>query len=123
MSALPHENFATASNGDLFRNSDNRVVREKYAYTFSNISSGKELCSTLRAGEYAWPGGYPLYFIAGDGESLHFKCVKENLYSCIYSIRHSSRDGWDIVGCEVNYEDEEMMCGHCGDKIESAYGG
>ncbi len=96
---------------------DMATIREKYAYTHKEITSGKELCATLRAGEYAWPGGYQLLFIASDGGLLHFDCVRENLYQCIYSIRHEIDDGWRIVGCEM-IEDiadgENLYCDHCG---------
>jgi hypothetical protein len=36
-----------------------------------------ELKSILRAGPYAWPGGYPQYFIAGDGNALSFAAVHQ----------------------------------------------
>ena len=31
------------------------------------------------AQKYAWPGGYPMYVIMADGESLYPDCLKENL--------------------------------------------
>jgi hypothetical protein len=35
-----------------------------------------ELKSILRAGPYAWPGGYPLYFLTIDGGTLSFAAVQ-----------------------------------------------
>ena len=30
-------------------------------------------------------------------------------------------DGWQLVAIEVNWEDPELFCDHCGSRIESAY--
>jgi len=81
----------------------------------------KELKTQLRAGEYAWPGGYPLFFITSDGESLSFEAVRDNLRSVIHSMRHKSNDGWRVVGCDVNWEDASLYCDHTGKRIGSAY--
>src|SRR5258708_12352856 len=35
-----------------------------------------EIKGLLRAGQYAWPGGYPLYFITSDGAALSFGTVR-----------------------------------------------
>ena len=101
-----------------------RVIREKedYSFHYLDIVSGKQLRATLRAGPYAFPGGYPLYFIADDGEPLSFQAVRDNLYQCIHSIHNGINDGWRIIGCEVNWEDPDMVCAHEGTKIESAFG-
>ena len=81
----------------------------------------KELKTQLRSGEYAWPGGYPLFFIADDGESLSFEAVRDNLRSVIHSMRHGVNDGWRVVGCDVNWEDASLYCDHTGKRIGSAY--
>jgi len=31
-------------------------------------------------------------------------------------------DDWRLVGVEINYEDTDLYCCHCGEQIESAYG-
>ncbi len=82
----------------------------------------KQLKSQLRSGEFAWPGGYPLYFITSDGEAISFEAVRENLKSVIWSMRNKVNDGWRVIGCEVNWEDDSMTCAHTGEPIESAYG-
>ncbi len=113
--------FWLASNGDLCKDDETcEIVREKYAYHHSTIETGKELRATLRAGPYAWPGGYPLFIGSSTGESAHFECVKENLSSIIHDLRHSHRFG--PMYCEINYENTELYCDHCNKKIESAYG-
>lgn len=73
-------------------------------------------------GPYAWPGGYPLYFIMSDGEALSFKAVEENACLIRDAIIQKDNSGWRVVSIEVNYEDDELYCSHSGDKIECAYG-
>jgi len=73
---------------------------------------------------YAWPGGYPLYYICQDGGTLCPACANGGNGSIAY-ISNSS-DGiddaqWHIVGQDVNYEDNLLFCGHCNAQIEAAY--
>ena len=82
----------------------------------------KQLKQQLRDGSFAWPGGYPLFFITSDGEALSFEAVRENIKSVIWSMRNKVSDGWRVIGCEVNWEDDSMTCAHTGEPIESAYG-
>ena len=86
------------------------------------IMTTKQLKAQLRDGSFAWPGGYPLYFVASDGEALSFDAVRGNLKSVIWSMRHKVNDGWRVIGCEVNWEDSTLTCAHTGEPIESAYG-
>ena len=81
----------------------------------------KDLKAQLRAGEYAWPGGYPLFFITTDGAALSFEATRANLRSVFDSMRNGIDDGWRIVGCDVNWEDASLFCDHTGKRIESAY--
>jgi len=81
----------------------------------------KDLKTQLRAGEYAWPGGYPLFFITSDAAALSFEATRANLRSVIHSMRNGIDDGWRIVGCDVNWEDASLFCDHTGKRIESAY--
>jgi hypothetical protein len=76
----------------------------------------------LEAGPYAWPGGYPRYFIARDGEALSFKAVEANAHL----IREALRDGddvsgWFVIAVDVNWEDPDLYCAHTNERIESAY--
>jgi len=86
-----------------------------------NIYTTKDLKNQLRAGDVAWPGLYPLFFIASDGEALSFEAVRDNLKSVIHSMRHQINDGWRIIGCDVNWEDPSLFCAHTNKRIESAY--
>jgi hypothetical protein len=68
--------------------------------------------------EFAWPGGYPMYYITSDGGVLSPKAVVENESLC------SDPDDpqWHIIGHQINWEDENLTCDHTGDRIPSAYG-
>lgn len=71
---------------------------------------------------FAWPGGYPRFFVCSDGEPLSFAVARENKRLILESIRGGYDDGWRIVACEINWEDSELACAHSGEYIESAYG-
>lgn len=70
---------------------------------------------------YAWPGGYPRYFITSDGEALSYEAAREEAEQIRTAIREKSRDGWRVVAVDVNWEDPALYCCHTNDRIESAY--
>ena len=98
------------------------VLRENYCLTHREISTVADLKATIRAGQYAWPGGYPMFFITSDGAALSFDAVEQEFSQVAYAVRHKSNDGWRVVGCDINYEDTDLVCVHTGEPIESAYG-
>lgn len=71
---------------------------------------------------YAWPGGYPLFYLCRDGGVLCHKCMNKEIAEIDDSTRRKLRDGWEVRACDVHWEGEPMTCGHCNDEIESAYG-
>jgi hypothetical protein len=73
------------------------------------------------ANPYAWPGGYPRFFLMNDGECLSFAAARDNAELIRESIANNSRDGWQVVACDVNWEDADMVCAHTGEPIECAY--
>ena len=81
----------------------------------------REIKVALRAGKYAWPGGYPLYFIATNGDPLSFEAVRKGWrHVCEAHIK----DGpacWDVSAIDINYEDGDLRCAETGERIESAY--
>jgi hypothetical protein len=85
------------------------------------IDSISDFRSAVRHGPYAWPGGYPVYFVCDDGSSLCTKCVNEERRNILESIARKSRDGWRVIGADINYEDNMLHCEHCNERIESAY--
>lgn len=58
---------------------------------------------------YAWPGGYPMFYLDSENNVLCPDC--------------SNADGYDapVVAYDVNYEDKSLYCDDCSKQIESAY--
>jgi hypothetical protein len=71
---------------------------------------------------YAWPGGYPLHIVMGDGGCLCCDCAKQKFRQIARSTIQGQRDGWNVAGVMINWEDVDLSCDHCGRTIESAYG-
>ena len=70
---------------------------------------------------YAWPGGYPLFFVTSDGEALSFAAARAQRRNILEAISGGYNDGWRIVGAQINWEDADLTCAHTGAPIESAY--
>ena len=66
---------------------------------------------------FAWPGGYPLYYITKDSGVLCPSCANDN----INLTTDIDDPQWYIVAVDANYEDDFLYCDHCGKQIESAY--
>ena len=62
---------------------------------------------------WAWPGGYPIFYICADGGVLCSKCANKE-------IELTGDPQWRIVDADINCEDE-CYCDHCADPIEAAY--
>ena len=76
----------------------------------------------MRNGAYAWPGGYPLYFVTSDGAALSFDAAKQNRRYILQAIAHRNDRTWRIVGVDINWEDDTLYCDDTGARIPSAYG-
>ena len=74
-----------------------------------------------KANRYAWPGGYPLYYVTTDGAALCADCMTKERISIVRSTVENARDGWNVSGQDVNWEDSDLYCDHCSKRIESAY--
>lgn len=72
----------------------------------------------LSRNPYAWPGGYPLFAVMDDGGALCHKCCAEEREAIGTT---TGRDGWNVVAITANWEDPDLLCDHCGSRIESAY--
>ncbi|MCF7994964.1 MAG: hypothetical protein K9L32_01980 [Chromatiaceae bacterium] len=72
---------------------------------------------------YAWPGGYPVYMLMGDGGVLCSTCVSREIRLIVDATRPngSADQQWSCVAVDVNWEDPQLLCDHCGERIESAY--
>ena len=78
--------------------------------------------SAMRNGPYAWPGGYPCYFVTSDGAALSFEAARKERRNILESIAHRLNDGWRVIGLDVNYEDDQLYCDQTNERIPSAYG-
>lgn len=74
-----------------------------------------------KASLYAWPGGYPLFYVCTDGGTLCPQCVTKERAQIFRSTHEGSHNGWAIAGIDVNYEDINLYCDHCGQSIDPAY--
>lgn len=88
------------------------------------INSISDFRKAMRIGPYAWPGGYPLFFLLSDGEALSFKAAKANIREMLEALAEPQcrYSGWRPVALEINYEDNDLYCAHTNEKIEAAYG-
>lgn len=120
------EHFFIADNGALHDtrmvNWHKRPIRWNYRRTFRNIKSINQFKATLRNGPYAWPGGYQMFLLCSDGAPLCFKCGHKEARNIISAIADKRNDGWRVVACDINHEDNNCYCAHCSDKIPAAYG-
>lgn len=89
------------------------------------ILTVSDLRKAFRHGPYAWPGGYPCYFVMADGEALSFKAARENRRLLLEALANRLKgwqdDGWQPVALEVNWEEPDLFCAHTGERIESAH--
>jgi len=70
---------------------------------------------------YAWPGGYPMAAITADGGCLCAGCVKKEWKLICEETFQNTNCGFRVAGVDVNWENTELHCDHCGARIESAY--
>lgn len=86
------------------------------------ISNKHQFLVILAEGPWAWPGGYPLFFVTSDGEALSFRSAEQEREAICEAIAESDKGScWDVIGVEINYEDPELYCCHSGERIKSAY--
>lgn len=71
---------------------------------------------------YVWPGGYARVMLVSDWTPLHHSCAKANAKLIIRAIRDNDpTGGWLFIGDFVNWEDPDLYCGDCGQRIKSEY--
>lgn len=68
---------------------------------------------------YAWPGGYPMYYIYFDAYGHPAILCPECAQETWEQIQRGEETG--TLYFETNWEDPELYC-ECGKRIESAYG-
>ena len=86
-----------------------------------SINSISDFRRAMRNGPYAWPGGYPCYFIMSDGEALSFKAARKERRQLLEALRDGDDSGWRPIAVEINWEDAALYCTHTNERIPSAY--
>ena len=69
--------------------------------------------------KWAWPGGYPLYYVCEDSGILCSQCANDEIE---FTSNPEAESMWKIAAAEINYEDDNLECCHCNKMCESAYG-
>ena len=91
------------------------------------IASVGDFRRAVRHGQYAWPGGYPCYFVMADGEALSFDAAKTERRYILEALRDRAHGypngGWLPASFEINWEDNDLLCAHTNERIPAAYGG
>ena len=66
---------------------------------------------------WAWPGGYPIFYLAADCETICATCANKP------EFRTWNEDDLEhlIIASDINWETTDMVCGNCNERIESAY--
>lgn len=77
----------------------------------ANINTFERINGSLPA--YAWPGGYPIYYLDGENSILCPKCATESLNDAV---------PFRPVAGDVHWEGAPLYCDNCSAEIESAYG-
>jgi len=86
------------------------------------IKSISDYRRAVRNGPYAWPGGYPVYFLMADGEACSFNAIaKECRREVLTALASGSDEQWTPIALEINWEDGNLICAHTNERIESAY--
>ena len=88
-----------------------------------DINTVNEFRKAVRLGKWAWPGGYPTYFVCDDGTALCHDCAKTERRLILDAISHPEYwSGWEVVALDINWEDPDLYCNNCSARIENAYG-
>jgi hypothetical protein len=59
--------------------------------------------------------------LADDGGCICHKCAKAESYNILHSNLFGYKDGWAFQTAFINWEDTQLYCDNCGDRIESEY--
>lgn len=84
----------------------------------NSISDFRKAC---RHGPFAWPGGYPMFWLMSDGEACAFEVAKTERRNMLEAIARKDNSGWRPIALEINYENADLVCAHTGARIPSAY--
>ena len=76
----------------------------------------------FKNGPYAWPGGYPLFFVMKDGNPMSFEAAQQEKQRIFEEMNDPRGDSqWQVAAVDINWEDGQLFCSHTNKRIESAY--
>lgn len=87
-------------------------VTAGFAVIAQDAKLGLERDADGQLPSYAWPGGYPLFYLDKRGNVYCPSCASQ--VTCDYYTD-------SIEACDANYEDTDLYCDGCSTRIESAY--
>jgi len=120
-----HDYFFVGEGGELFdtrkTNWTAHPIRRNYSISRRELNTVADVKAALRAGEFAWPGGYQMFFITADGAPLSFQTVRAEFHHIVWDIRNKCSTGWRVCAVDINYEDGELFDAHTGERIPAAY--
>lgn len=87
----------------------------------SQPESNIEKLKTFIRHPYAWPGGYPIFAIMGDGEALCRVCARTEYKRIVADTMQRYDLSFQVIATDINYEDQDLYCCCCNERIESAY--
>lgn len=69
---------------------------------------------------WAWPGGYPIFYILADNAIICPDCANGKNGSL--ASEDNDDPQWKIIASDVHWGCEYIHCKHCNALIKSAYG-
>lgn len=75
-----------------------------------------------RLDAYAWPGGYPIIYLLEDRQGTDELCP-ECAQGFVFGEPPFALDPGCVSALhrEINWEDNDLQCAHCGEHLECAY--
>jgi len=101
------------------RSPDFQRAQKRYPHDADEILEMRARDAQLHVDPYAWPGGYPMYYLAAENGDP----AKENCVSCPDCADKLDQYDEDlgVIAYDINYEDPDLFCEFCNERIESAY--
>lgn len=96
-------------------------LRPRYSWHAMRLETLADVKAAVRAGPYAWPGGYPLYFVMADGAAVSFAGIIREWRNVAADTMAGAMSCWQPVALEVNYETPGLFCDITGELIPAAY--
>lgn len=98
-----------------------KKVRHIYNRWFWVIDSIAKFKSCLRHGPYIFPGGHETYFAFGDGRPCCHACALKEYEQIVSDTVNGFGFSFQIQSSHVNWDDLDLVCDLCGERIAPQY--